>query len=48
MGGDRCYAEAAKLVAQMAALHGPAQQSAYVAALKKRFERKRNFMKLLG
>ena len=32
----------------MAALRGADEQAAYVAALKARFGRKRNFMKLLG
>jgi uncharacterized Zn finger protein len=42
------YAEAAKLIARMARLRNAAEQSAYVAELKSRFVRKRNFMKLLG
>ena len=42
------YAEAAKLVARMAKLRRPADQAAYLAALKERHGRKRNFMKLLG
>jgi hypothetical protein len=41
------YAEAAKLIARMARLRNAAEQSAYVAELKSRFVRKRNFMKLL-
>jgi uncharacterized Zn finger protein len=46
-GGNRAYAEAAALVARMAALRDGAGQAAYVAALKARFGRKRNFMMLL-
>jgi uncharacterized Zn finger protein len=42
------YAEAAKLIARMARLRNAAEQSAYVAELKTRHVRKRNFMKLLG
>jgi tetratricopeptide (TPR) repeat protein len=41
------YAEAVKLIARMARLRNAAEQSAYVAELKARFVRKRNFMKLL-
>jgi len=47
-GGDQAYAEAAKLIARMATLRSAAEQTAYVAALKERFGRKRNLMKLLG
>jgi hypothetical protein len=46
-GGNRAYGEAAALVARMAALRDSADQAAYVAALKARFGRKRNFIKLL-
>ena len=46
-GGNRAYAEAAALVARMAALRDGTDQAAYVAALKARFGRKRNFMMLL-
>jgi uncharacterized Zn finger protein len=45
-GGN--YAEAAKLIARLANLRTAAEQATYVAALKARHERKRNFMKLLG
>jgi hypothetical protein len=48
MGGNPAYAEAATLIARMAALRDNAEQSAYVADLKVRHGRKRNFMKLLG
>jgi len=47
-GGNPAYAEAAELVARMAGLRSAAEQTAYVAALKARHGRKRNFMKLLG
>jgi hypothetical protein len=46
-GGNRAYAEAAALVARMAALRDATGHAAYVAALKARFGRKRNFMMLL-
>jgi hypothetical protein len=46
-GGGR-YAEAAKRIARMAKLRNPAEQAAYVADLKARHGRKRNFMKILG
>lgn len=47
-GGNPGYAEAAGLIARMAALRGASEQATYVADLKVRFRRKRNFMKLLG
>lgn len=47
-GGNPAYAEAAGLVAHMAALQSPTEQEGYVAALKERFGRRRNFMKLLA
>ena len=47
-GGNPAYAEGAKLIGRMAALRSAAEQAAYVAALKERHGRKRNFMKLLG
>jgi uncharacterized Zn finger protein len=46
-GGNRAYEEAAGFVARMGRLRAPAEQTAYVASLKERFGRKRNFMKLL-
>lgn len=46
-GGNPAYAEAVGLVARMAPLRSAAEQAAYVLALKARFGRKRNFMKLL-
>lgn len=48
VGGKPAYGEAADLIARMATLRSAAEQSAYVAALKERHRRKRNFMKLLG
>ncbi len=47
-GSNAGYAEAADLVARMAALRGAAGQAAHVADLKARYRRRRNFMKLLG
>jgi uncharacterized Zn finger protein len=46
-GGASAYAEAAELIARMTRLRGKAEQVAYVLALKERFGRKRNFIKLL-
>ena len=42
------YEEAAQLVTRMAGLRSPTEQAAYVDELKRRYHRKRNFMKLLG
>jgi uncharacterized Zn finger protein len=47
-GGNHAYAEAAKVIAAMAALQSEPEQAAYVATLKARYRQKRNFMKLLG
>jgi len=47
-GGNANYGEARNLVLRMAGLRGAAEQAAYVAELKERHRRKRNFMKLLG
>jgi uncharacterized Zn finger protein len=47
-GGNRAYEEAAGFIARMGHLRAPAEQTAYVAALKERFGRKRNFVKLLA
>ncbi len=47
-GSNSAYAEAAKLLAHMAALRTSDAQADHIAALKARFSRKRNFMKLLG
>ncbi|MBR1268318.1 SWIM zinc finger family protein [Bradyrhizobium sp. AUGA SZCCT0222] len=47
-GGNAAYAEAAKLIARMATLRSRKEQADYVLGLKARFDRKRNFMKLLG
>jgi hypothetical protein len=46
-GGNRAYEEATNLIARMGRLRDAAQQGAYVATLKERFGRRRNFMKLL-
>lgn len=46
-GGSSNYEQAAKLVARMANLRTRAEHVAYVLGLKKRFERRRNFIKLL-
>jgi uncharacterized Zn finger protein len=46
-GGNPAYAEAAALIAHMAGLRGAAEQAVYVAAIKIRFGRKRNFIALL-
>lgn len=47
-GGNPAYEEAAGLIARMAGLQGATEQAAYVADVKERHRRKRNFMKLLG
>lgn len=47
-GGNPAYEQAAKLVARMASLQGPGEQATYVAGLRQRFERRRNFMKLIS
>lgn len=47
-GGNAAYAEAAKLVADMARLQDRAKHVTYLLGLKQRYRRKRNFMKLLG
>ena len=47
-GGNQAYAEAAELITRMATLQTASEQTAYVMALRERFGRKRNFMKLLG
>ena len=47
-GGNRAYEEAAGLIARMGRLRCPTEQTAYVATLKERFGRRRNFVKLLG
>lgn len=46
-GGNDAYKTAAALVARMAALRDAAEQAAYVAALKQRFARRRNFIAML-
>jgi hypothetical protein len=47
-GGNRAYEEAAGFVVRMGCLRAPAEQTAYVATLKERFGRRRNFVKLLA
>ena len=47
-GGTPNYEQAAKLVARMEKLRGRGEHVTYVLGLKKRFERRRNFIKLLG
>ena len=46
-GGDPAYTEAVALIRHMAALRSAGEQATYVADLKVRFGRRRNFMKLL-
>lgn len=46
-GGNSGYESAARVVRELADLQSPDEHRAYVAALRKRFERKRNFIKLL-
>lgn len=48
LAGSGAYEEATKLVARLAKLRSVTAQASYVAALKERHGRKRNFMKLLG
>jgi tetratricopeptide (TPR) repeat protein len=48
LGGNRAYADAAGLIERMARLRAAPEQAAYIAELKLRFARKRNFMKLLA
>jgi len=47
-GGNPAYAEATKLIARMATLRSPTEHATFVADLKARHGRKRNFMNLLG
>ena len=47
-GGNSAYAEAVEFIARMATLRSAPEQAAYIAVLKARHGRKRNFMKLLG
>ena len=42
------YDEAAEVIARMGKIRSASEQAAYVADLKMRHGRKRNFMKLLG
>jgi uncharacterized sporulation protein YeaH/YhbH (DUF444 family) len=47
-GGNRAYEEAAGLITRMGRLRDAVEQTAYVATLKERFGRRRNFVRLLG
>jgi uncharacterized Zn finger protein len=47
-GSNQAYVEAVALIARMATLRSAAEHAAYLAEIKMRFGRKRNFMKLLG
>ncbi|WP_246093740.1 MULTISPECIES: SWIM zinc finger family protein [Mesorhizobium] len=47
-GGNNAYAEAAVLIGRMAGLRGASEHAAYLADVKARFARRRNFMKLLA
>ena len=47
-GANPAYHQAAELIAHMATMRSAAEQAAYIVDLKRRFGRKRNFMKLLG
>ncbi|MER9947592.1 DUF6880 family protein [Mesorhizobium sp. M0047] len=47
-GGNGAYAEAADLIGRMASLRTASEHVAYLADVKDRFGRKRNFMKLLA
>jgi uncharacterized Zn finger protein len=47
-GGNRAYEEAAGFVVRMGRLRASVEQMAYVATLKERFGRRRNFVKLLA
>ncbi len=47
-GGNSAYAEAAEQIGRMPATRAAGKQAAYVADLKERHRRKRNFMKPLG
>lgn len=47
-GGNPAYEEAAALIARMGTLRSTEEHAAYLADIKERHGRKRNFMKLLG
>ncbi|NJM92505.1 MAG: acyltransferase [Rhodospirillaceae bacterium] len=47
-GSGNSYDEAAKLIGRLAQLRDPAEHAAYMADIKERFRRRRNFMRLLG
>jgi len=42
------YEQAAKLIKRLSKLHDPAEHAGYLAEIKERYRRRRNFMKLLG
>lgn len=48
VGGNPAYAEAAALIRRMASLRDAGEHAAYLSEIKARFQRKRNFMALLG
>jgi uncharacterized Zn finger protein len=48
VGGNSAYQDAAALIGRMRPLRDAAEQAAYLADIKARHGRKRNFMKLLG
>lgn len=48
VGGNSSYEAACRLIAHMAELRDAGSQKAYLAALKERHRRKRNFIELLG
>jgi uncharacterized Zn finger protein len=48
LGSNDTYRDAANLIVRMAALQSAVEQASYVAGLKERFGRRRNFMKLVG
>jgi uncharacterized Zn finger protein len=47
-GGNPAYEEACGLIARMSKLRSASEQAVYVADIKTRFRRKRNFMKLIA
>ena len=47
-GSGNSYEQAAKLIGRLAQLRDPAEHAAYMADIKERFRRRRNFMRLLG
>jgi tetratricopeptide (TPR) repeat protein len=47
-GGNSAYEEAARLIARMSGLRSDEAQAAYIAEIRARHQRKRNFIRLLG